>query len=211
MQQHPEDLSESIVISRKALAGEIEKTQVRKNPLSVLSNQIISIALEYGKIKPEKIYEIITRAYPFHELKYDFFKKIVEQLKNQKNIWIDEQGFIVKKANSRNYFLDNISMIPDEKSYQVVDISTRKLIGKLDESFVLNNVFEGGNFILRGRPWNIVKIEEDDEILVSQSDDIGNVPSWSGEDIPVPFEVASEVGQLRRKIFEKQECKKLSL
>jgi len=203
----PEDLSESIVISRKALTGEIEKTFVRKNPLSVLCNQIISIALEYGKIKPEKIYEIVTRAYPFHELKYDFFKKIVEQLKNQKNIWIDEQGFIVKKANSRHYFLDNISMIPDEKSYQVVDISTRKLIGKLDESFVLNNVFEGGNFILRGRTWNIIKIEENDEILVSQSDDIGNVPSWSGEDIPVPFEVASEVGQLRRKVFEKQELK----
>jgi len=203
----PEDLSECMVISRKALAGEIEKTQVRKNPLSVLCNQIISIALEYGKIKPEKIYEIITRAYPFSELKYDFFKKIVVQLKNQKNIWIDEQGFIVKKANSRYYFLDNISMIPDEKSYQVVDISTRKLIGKLDESFVLNNVFEGGNFILRGRTWNIVKIEEDNEILVSQSDDIGNVPSWSGEDIPVPFEVACEVGQLRRKVFEKQEVK----
>ncbi len=202
----PEDLSESLVISRKALNGEIEKTQVRKNPLSVLCNQIISITLEYSKIKPEKIYKIVTRAYPFHELKYDFFKKIVEQLKNQRNIWIDEQGFIVKKANSRHYFLDNISMIPDEKNYQVVDISTRKRIGKLDESFVLNNVFEGGNFILRGRTWNIVKIEED-EILVSQSQELGNVPSWSGEDIPVPFEVAREVGQLRREVFEKQELR----
>jgi ATP-dependent Lhr-like helicase len=204
----PEDLSESIVISRKALNGEIEKTLVRKNPLSVLCNQIISIALEYGKIKIEKIYEIITRSYSFHELKYVFFKKIVEQLKIQRNIWIDEQGFIVKKANSRHYFLDNISMIPDEKSYKVVDISTRKLIGKLDESFVLNNVFEGEKFILRGRTWNIVKIEENDEILVSQSDDIGNVPSWSGEDIPVPFEVAREVGSLRRKVFEKKDLKK---
>ena len=203
----PEDLSESLVISRKALAGEIEKTLVRQNPLSVLSNQIISIVLEYGKIKPEKIYKIIKRAYPFSNLKYTFFKKITEQLKNQRNIWIDEQGFIIKKANSRNYFLDNISMIPDEKNYQVVDISTRKRIGKLDESFVLNNVFEGGNFILRGRTWNIIKIEENDEILVSQSDDLGNVPSWSGEDIPVPFEVAREVGQLRRKVFEKQELK----
>jgi ATP-dependent helicase Lhr and Lhr-like helicase len=203
----PEDLSESLVISRKALNGEIEKTIVRQNPLSVLSNQIISIVLEYGKIKPEKIYKIIKRAYPFINLKYVFFKKITEQLKNQKNIWIDEQGFIIKKANSRHYFLDNISMIPDEKNYQVVDISTRKRIGKLDESFVLNNVFEGASFILRGRTWNIIKIEENDEILVSQSEELGNVPSWSGEDIPVPFEIACEVGKLRRKVFEKQELK----
>ncbi len=202
-----EDLSESVVISRKALASEIEKTQIRKNPLSVLCNQIISIALEYGKIKSNKIYKIVTRAYPFNELKYHLFKKIVEQLKNQKNIWIDEQDFIVKKANSRHYFIDNISMIPDEISYQVIDISTRKLIGKLDESFVLNNVFEGEKFILRGRTWNVIKIEENYEILVSQSNDLGNVPSWSGEDIPVPFEVAVEVGKLRRKILEKQEIK----
>jgi hypothetical protein len=39
----------------------------------------------------------VTRAYPFHELKYDFFKKIVEQLKNQKNIWI--KGLFTETAN----------------------------------------------------------------------------------------------------------------
>jgi ATP-dependent Lhr-like helicase len=202
----PEDFSESLVIARKALAGEIEKTNIRQNPLSVLSNQIISIILEYGRIKPEKIYKIIKRAYPFHNLEYIFFKKIVEQLKNQRNIWIDEQETLIKKANSRNYFLDNISMIPDEKTYLVVDITTRRKIGKLDESFVLNNIFEGANFILRGRTWIIIKIE-DEEILVSQSKEMGNIPSWSGEDIPVPFEVAREVGRLRRFVSKKREIK----
>ena len=73
------------------------------------------------------------------------------------------------------------------------------------------HVFEGEKFILRGRTWNIIKIEENDEILVSQSDEIGNVPSWSGEDIPVPFEVAREVGSLRRKVFEKKDLKKFGV
>jgi len=198
---HAEDLAESMVISRRALAGEIEEVKVRKNPLSVLTNQIISIALEYGKIQPEKIYEIVKRSYPFNELKKDIFKKILEQLKRQRSVWVDEE-YIGKRRYSRHYFLDNISMIPDEKTYFVVDISTRRKIGKLDESFVLNSGFEGTSFILRGRPWNIVRIEED-EILVSQSDDMGNIPSWTGEDIPVPYEVAREVGKLRRKNSEK--------
>jgi ATP-dependent Lhr-like helicase len=190
-----EELAESLVIARRALKGEIESLKVRQNPYSVLTNQIISIALEYDKIDSKKMYNIITRSYPFYKLKKEMFIKILEQLKNQRSIWIEEEN-IIKRTNSRNYFLENISMIPDEKSYFVVDISTRKIIGKLDESFVLNYSFEDAKFILRGRPWSIVKIEED-EILVSHSKEIGVAPSWSGEDIPVPFDVANEVGRLR--------------
>ena len=65
-------------------------------------------------------------------------------------------------------------MIPDEKTYAAVDISSRKRIGKLDESFVINYGFEGANFILRGRPWTIVKTEED-KLLLSQSKEIGRL------------------------------------
>ncbi len=198
---HPEDLAESMVISKKALKGELEKLKIRKNPLSVLSNQIISIALEYGKINTDKIYEIVTRSYPFNTLKKEIFEKLLLQLKRQRSVWFDEKGFITKRRFSRNYFLENISMIPDEKTFSVVDISNRRKIGKLDESFVLSSDFEESSFILRGKPWTIIKME-DDQILVSQSKDIGNIPSWTGEDIPVPFDVAMNLGKLRRKHSE---------
>jgi len=201
----PEDLAESLVIARKALNGEIETLKIRQNPLSVLANQIISITLEYNRIKTGEIYNIIKRAYPFHTLQKKTFEDVLQQLKNQRSIWVEGE-YITKRTSSRRYFLDNISMIPDEKTYMAVDISSRKKIGKLDESFVLNYGFEGAKFILRGRPWVIVK-REDEEILVSQSKEIGNVPSWTGEDIPVPFEVAKEVGRLRRLISNSIEIK----
>ena len=206
---NPEDLAESLVIARKALAGELEILSVRQNPLSVLTNQIISLALEYGKINAKKTYKIIKRSYPFHNLSWKTFEKILKQLKDQRTVWFEEENkevFLVKRRNSRHYFLDNISMIPDEKTYRVVDISTRKTIGTLDESFVLSSVFEGEKFILQGRPWVIVK-REDDEILVSSVKDVGTVPSWIGEDIPVPFEVALEVGRLRRLASEDKPIK----
>jgi len=213
---NPEDLSESIVIARKALNGEIEKSKVRMNPLSVLTNQILTIALEYGKIKPDKIFDIIKRSYTFHSLKKDIFNKTIEQLKKQRSIWISDENYIIKRTNTRNYFLENISMIPDEKSFMAVDISTRKRIGKLDESFILNYGFEGAKFILRGRPWTIVK-KEDEDILISQSKELGTAPAWTGEDIPVPFEVAKEVGKIRRVIssndsnLEEYPCNKDSI
>lgn len=199
---NPEDLAESLVIARRTMQKEFEAFKVRQNPLSVLSNQIIAIALEYGKISDDQVYQIITRAYPFYMLKRARFDAIVEQLTRQRTIWKENQ-YLGKRRNSRKYFLDNISMIPDEKTFMAVDISTRKKVGKLDESFVLNSGFEGARFILRGRPWVIVK-REDEEILVAQSREIGDVPSWTGEDIPVPFEVAREVGRLRRLVRDRQ-------
>jgi ATP-dependent Lhr-like helicase len=202
----PEDLAESLVIARRALKGEIETLNVRQNPISVLTNQIISIALEYGKVVAEKVFKIINRSYPFHTLKKNIFFNILDQLKSQRSIWIDDK-YIIKRASSRNYFLDNISMIPDEKIFNVVEISSRIRIGKLDESFVLNYGFEESKFILRGRPWTIVKTEED-KILVSQSKEIGSAPSWVGEDIPIPFEVAKEVGRLRSSTLNKDIVKK---
>ena len=199
---NPEDLAESLVVARKTLHAELEPLIVRKNPLSVLSNQIISIALEYGSIRREILFSIIRRSYPFHTLSKVEFNGLIDQLRNQRSIWVEEDT-IGKRRRSRTYFLDNISMIPDEKTYVAVDISSRKRIGKLDESFVLNYGFEGARFILHGRPWIIVKREEE-EILVSQSKEIGEVPSWTGEDIPVPFSVSQEVGMLRRRIAEQQ-------
>jgi ATP-dependent Lhr-like helicase len=140
-------------------------------------------------------------------LSWAVFESVVHQLKDQRSVWLEEEHnelILVKRMNSRHYFLDNISMIPDEKNYPVIDISTRKSIGTLDESFVLSSGFEGEKFILRGRPWIIVK-REDNEILVSPIKEIGSIPSWVGEDIPVPFEVAQEVGRLRRQASEQKD------
>lgn len=204
---NPEDLSESVVIARRALTGKLEQFTVRQNPLSVLSNQIISLALEYGRIKTKNAYEILTRSYPFVTLSWALFEKMIHQLKHQRSVWIDQEQnetILVKRTSSRHYFLDNISMIPDEKTYPVIDISTRKSIGTLDERFVLSCGFEGEKFILRGRPWMIVKREEN-EILVSPIKEIGTIPSWAGEDIPVPFEVAQEVGMLRKLVAENKQ------
>jgi ATP-dependent Lhr-like helicase len=201
---NPEDLSESLVIARRALTGMLEKFSVRQNPLSVLSNQIISLVLEYGSITATTAYQIITRSYPFSTLSWALFESVMNQLKDQRSIWLEQERneiVLMKRTNSRYYFLDNISMIPDEKTYPVIDISTRKSIGTLDESFVLSSGFEGEKFILRGRPWMIIK-REDNELLVSPIKEIGTIPSWAGEDIPVPFEVAQEVGMLRRLVAE---------
>ncbi len=195
-----DDFAESIVIAKRAMRRELEETEIRMNPLTVLANQIVSIALEYRKIPLDDVYRIVKRAYPFHKLSFDNFMEVVNQLLAERKISLEE-GILKSRKKSRLYFIDNISMIPDERSYSVIDITSRKRIGKLDESFVVGNLFEGESFILRGRPWKVVSID-DETVTVTPIKDIGKVPSWVGEDIPVPFDVAQDVGRLRKKLKE---------
>ncbi|MCK5039054.1 MAG: DEAD/DEAH box helicase, partial [Thermoplasmata archaeon] len=190
-----DDIFESMVVARRALAGELEGTEIRSDPLVVLANQVIAHIMQMGDEKVDRFYKIVKGAYPFKGLDKDSYLDVIEQLADMRLIWLEEDEFR-RTRNSRTYFFDNVSMIPDERTFRVVDITTRKHIGKLDESFVVAYAEPTASLIVRGRPWQIVSIEED-TILVEPSMGLGTVPSWSGEDIPVPYAIAQEVGRLR--------------
>jgi len=189
-----EDYAEAWVLCRRTMDGALEPTAIRPLPLTVLANQMIALVTEYGRIEQQRVFDIVNRAYPFQQLSPEVFRQVLEQLYRQRILWLDGLT-LVRKRRSRQYFLENISMIPDEKSVDVVDISSNRTIGKLDESFVLNYCEEGALFIMKGRAWEVVRHE--DHLLVSPARRTSMVPDWSGEEIPVPFEVAREVGCLR--------------
>ena len=88
-------------------------------------------------------------------------------------------------------------MIADERSYWVIDMNSRKRIAKLDEKFVATHIEPFSIFIVRGKAWRVVDMD-DDGILAEPVADLGSIPSWSGEDLPVSFDIAMDVGRLRR-------------
>ena len=94
-------------------------------------------------------------------------------------------------------------MIPEEKQFLVIDESSDTSIGVLDEAFMAEYGKAGTKFIIRGSPWQIIHTTEDKVYVRPVDDPTGAIPSWIGEEIPVPFEVAQEVASIRGFVEEK--------
>jgi ATP-dependent Lhr-like helicase len=141
---------------------------------------------------------LIKKSYPFKNLELKDFMDVLNQVQEERTKWVDGNEF-GKKRSSFSYFYDNISMIPDEKNYKVIDAATRNVIGTLDEKFVASYIQPHARLIIKGCPWEVVDIEEDG-ILLSPAKVLGAVPNWVGEEIPVPYAVAQEVGKIRRTV-----------
>ncbi len=192
----PTETAESLVIARRAMIEELERFKIRPNPLSVLANQLVAMTLVDPRVDKDLAYALVRRAYPFRNLLRKDFDDVVQMLGDLRIIWNDEKGFR-RKPESRKYFYENISMIPDERTYRIRDVSSRAIIGTLDESFVATYAEPYSTFVTRGRTWRVVEVGED-EVMVEQVHELGATPSWVGEEIPVPYEVAQEVGSMRR-------------
>ncbi len=191
----PDEIAEAMVVARRCEEKLMEHGAGRPSPLSVLANQLVAMTMT-GAIDADRAFALIKRSYPFKDLERSVFDATVEQLKSIR-ILLEYDGSLKRSRKGMEYFYSNISMIPDEKIYLVRDIGSRAVIGTLDENFVATLEESEALFIAKGRTWRVIE-ERENELLVEEAKTVGNVPAWEGSDIPVPFEVAMEVGHLRR-------------
>ncbi|RDD52724.1 hypothetical protein BA065_00390 [Nanoarchaeota archaeon NZ13-N] len=176
----------------------LEKPEIHWKALDVLANQIVGLTIDFGEIEVNKAFETIKRCYVYKDLTYEEFLEVLNFLNEIKLVKFDEEGRkIVKTRKGHMYYIENLSMIPDEKSYDVIDVATRMKIGVLHEEFVAKHGNPGTVFILRGLPWKIEKVEKDRIFVSLEKDFESAIPSWEGELLPVPFEVAIEAHELK--------------
>jgi len=190
------DLLESLVIARKAHNNEIEDVTIPLNAADVLANKIAAIAVEYGEIERDHILKILERSLVFTDCG-NLITEVCRQMEEHRLIRLDGSRIITTRR-ARTYLASNLSMIHDERKVPVFDIVSRRTVGTLDESFVVGWVHTGAVFITKGQLWRVLEIA-DGKLTVEPARKVqGELPSWEGEQIPVPFPVASEVGKIRR-------------
>ncbi|MEM3754907.1 MAG: DEAD/DEAH box helicase, partial [Candidatus Bathyarchaeia archaeon] len=200
-----DDILESFVIVKYANQEKLEKVKIHENALDVLAHQIVGLALDFKRIKIEKIYHIVKKAYPYRNLELEKFISVLNQIEELKLIKVYGEEVKPRYPEALRYYYENLSMIPDVKRYNVFDFINKKMIGTLDQEFVNRKCKPGTEFIMHGFTWRIISIDDEEyKIEVEPTPpSLNAIPSWEGEIIPVDYEVAIEVGKLRGLFFEK--------
>jgi len=203
-----DDALESTVIARRGLREELEDVEIVTRPLDVLAHQVAGLLLEDRSLKLDEILDVVRGACPFSDLKEEDLLEVLDYMSGRRPrfaMYIPEERLVLKPRPSDalyKYYFENLSMIPEERHYVVIDEEKDEAVGMLDEAFVAEYGEPGVKFIERGRPWKIIQVYNEVVYVRGEEDPTGAIPDWIGDEIPIPYEIAQEVGAIRGRVAE---------
>jgi ATP-dependent helicase Lhr and Lhr-like helicase len=200
---YSDDTLESVGAVENARANRIEPVRFHENALDVLAHQIAGILMDKENAEVEDVFGVVRRAYPYRKLKKKQFLDVVDFLATLSKLRYNQEGKVLHKSGrTREYYYGNLSMIPDERRYPVINVLNDRKIGTLGDEFMALDARVGLHFIMRGKVWRIVQIEEETGTVhvVPAEDPFAAIPGWDGEILPVPFDLAQQTGKEREKI-----------
>ncbi|MBX5329284.1 MAG: DEAD/DEAH box helicase [Candidatus Bathyarchaeota archaeon] len=199
----PDDTLESTAAVRNAYANRVEPVLIHEGALDVLAHQVVGLLMDKGVLTTKEVLATVRKAYPYRNLKEETLLDVIDFLDSLDELRFDREGKVLRRARkSRRYYFENLSMIPDEKRYPIINVISDRKIGTLGDEFMALRARVGLNFIVRGKVWRIVQIEDETGTVyvVPAEDPFAAIPGWDGEILPVPFELAQETGKLREVI-----------
>ncbi|NWF87562.1 DEAD/DEAH box helicase [Candidatus Bathyarchaeota archaeon] len=198
-----DDTLESIASTRNAYENRIEPVLIHENALDVLAHQIVGILMDKENVSINELLAMLRRAYPYRNFTKEMLLDVIYFLESLNEVRIEGET-LRKTAKGRRYYYENLSMIPDEKRYPIINVISDRKIGTLGDEFMSLRARVGLNFIVKGKVWRIVQIEEETGTVyvVPSEDPLAAIPGWDGEMLPVPFDLAQETGKMRGEIAE---------
>jgi len=193
-----DDMLESEVLCALTRNGWLEDKQVERGALDVIAHQLVGLCLDFGPTQLSKAHAILSRSYAYG-IDYEKLRKVALQLYSEGLLYYDEgqrEVSIKATARAREYYSSFLSTIPKTRRFLMKDVVSNRIISTLDEEFVVN-LEPGSSFLSQGMPWRIIDITETEVLAEPTSGTDIMVPSWAGEDIPVSFQVAQDVGKMR--------------
>jgi ATP-dependent Lhr-like helicase len=212
------DLLESAVVVARMREGAIEETQIPRNPLDVLAQQIVAICAE-EEIEVTELHELVRAAYPFADLSRLQLENVLDMLAGRypsdefaelrpRIIWDRTAGVVRGRQGARRLAVTNAGTIPDRGLFGVFLVDGGGRVGELDEEMVYET--RAGQVILLGASsWRIEEITRD-RVLVSPAPGVpGSIPFWKGEGIGRPYELGEAIGKFSREILALDEARAL--
>lgn len=207
--QDSDDTLEAAVLCRKSSAGELEPLEPVLAPYDVAVHQVAGLLIEQSSWNYDDLEALFRRSYAYGDMDPGKLKRALTYMRERYPrlaFYSESDGKVFRARDTKplfSYYFDNLSMIPDEKQYLVLEGDS--FVGTLDEAFVSEYGEVGVKFVEAGRCWKIEQIYGNKVYVKAEDDPTGAVPNWVGDEIPVPRPVAAEVGSLRRRYAEELE------
>jgi len=208
------DLLETAVVVQRMREGAIEETQIPRNPLDVLAQQIVAICAD-TEIEVDDLHDLVRGAYPFADLSRAQLENVLDMLAGRypsdefaelrpRVVWDRTGGVVRGRQGARRLAVTNAGTIPDRGLFGVFIVDGGGRVGELDEE----NVYEsraGQVIVLGASSWRIEEITRD-RVLVSPAPGVpGTVPFWKGEGIGRPYELGAAIGRFSRELLSQPE------
>ena len=203
------DLLESAVVAKAMREGAIEETQIPRNPLDVLAQQIVAICAD-DEIAVDDLFGLVRGAYPFAGLARTQLENVLDMLAGRypsdefaelrpRIVWDRTGGTVKGRQGARRLAVTNAGTIPDRGLFGVFQVEGGGRVGELDEEMVYE-ARQGQTFMLGASTWRIEEITRD-RVLVSPAPGVpGAVPFWKGEGVGRPVELGERIGRTSREI-----------
>ncbi len=201
-----DDLLEVLVMSKAAETGRLDEAYIPENPLDVLAQHIVGMAVE-RKWRLDEAYDLVRRSYNFRNLEKDDFISVLRylsgyyrQLEGYKvygKIWLDEaDGVFGRRGNlARVIYMTNTGTIPDMAMVRVFTRDNRP-VGNIEEEF-FERLSPGDIFLLGGRPYRCLKSRLMKLIVEPAEGERPTVPQWFSEMLPLSYDLASMIDEFR--------------
>ncbi|HEX5013453.1 MAG TPA: DEAD/DEAH box helicase [Candidatus Limnocylindrales bacterium] len=207
------DLLEAAVVTERMHEGAIEATTLPRNPLDVLAQQLVAMAV-MDKWTVDELLRTVTRATPYETLSREVLEGVLNMLAGAypsdefaelkpRITWDRVTDAIEGRRDARVVAITSGGTIPDRGLFGVFMVGEAgtpgRRVGELDEEMVYES--RAGEVITLGASsWRIEEIGHD-RVTVSPAPGVpGKLPFWHGDALGRPIELGRALGAFVREV-----------
>ena len=204
------DLVACAAVTRAMRESRIESSRYPRNPLDVLSQQIVAmVAMDDWDV--DALFTAVRRAAPFAELARGIYEGVLDMLSGRypsdefadlrpRITWDRVANSLTAREGSKRVAVINGGTIPDRGLYGVFLLGERgpgARVGELDEEMVFESRV-GETFLLGASTWRIEELTHDRVLVTPAPGEPGKMPFWKADAAGRPLELGTYIGEMVR-------------
>jgi ATP-dependent Lhr-like helicase len=208
------DLLEAAVVVKRMHEGAIETTTLPRNPLDVLAQQLVAMAV-MDRWTVAELLETVTRAAPFETLSREALEAVLGMLAGAypsdefaelkaRLAWDRVTDVVEGRRDARVVAVTSGGTIPDRGLFGVFLAGEPgqpgRRVGELDEEMVyeLRAGMHGDVIVLGASSWRVLDITPDRVVVEPAPGVPGKLPFWKGDAVGRPIELGRAIGAFLR-------------